>query len=153
MVSVAGSAKPAAGHNRIPAASDQNPKNARTRVRKELSDILYPGALTSRLKRYAAEPAPDGANLTTIRERTAHGTEKLNPNIVLTGKPPLARGLHISALLLAGMGGLFLCVWPCRSRNFHTAVLTTVTVRSSRNRSTISSSVVSGASASAPRMK
>src|SRR5713226_6224739 len=73
--------------------------------------------------------------------------------IVLAAEPTLARGLHIRARLLAGMGGLFLCVWPCRSRNFQTAVLTTVTARSSRNRSTISSSVVSGASASTPRMK
>src|SRR5207248_7785270 len=73
--------------------------------------------------------------------------------IVLAVDPILARGPYISALLLAGMGGLFLCVRPCRSRNFHTAVLTTVTPRSSRNRSTISSSVVSGAFASAPRMK
>jgi hypothetical protein len=40
-------------------------------VRFDLNDILYSGALTSRLKRYAAEPAPDGANLTAISERTA----------------------------------------------------------------------------------
>jgi hypothetical protein len=30
--------------------------------------------------------------------------------IVLALDPILARGLHISALLLAGMGSLFLCV-------------------------------------------
>jgi hypothetical protein len=42
---------------------------------------------------------------------------------VLDAEPILARGRYISALLLAGVGGLFLCVWPCRSRNLHTAVL------------------------------
>src|ERR1700681_3141319 len=76
MMSPDGSAKAASGHKRIPIANGRNPKHARTRIRRELSDILYPGALTSRLKRYAAEPAPDGANLTTISERTANGTEK-----------------------------------------------------------------------------
>src|SRR5262249_54991814 len=54
--------------------------------------------------------------------------------IILAVNPMLARCLHIGALLLAGMNSLFLCVWPCRSRNFHTAVLTMVTQRSSRNR-------------------
>src|ERR1700686_2426733 len=93
MVSVAGSAKPAAGHNRIPAAtSDQNPKSARTRLRRELSDILYPGALTSRLKRYAAEPAPDGANLTSISERTANGCENSARKLTAeTGRPVVRR--------------------------------------------------------------
>jgi hypothetical protein len=43
-------------------------KNARTAVRKDLTDILYSGALTSRLKRYAAKPAPDVANLPLIDE-------------------------------------------------------------------------------------
>jgi len=38
-------------------------ENARRHVRRELNDILYPGALTSRQKRYAAEPAPDRTNL------------------------------------------------------------------------------------------
>src|SRR6202048_2932285 len=72
MVSAEGSAKAATGHNRIPIANERNPKIARKRVRWELNDILYPGALTSRLKRYAAEPAPDSANLTSISERTAN---------------------------------------------------------------------------------
>jgi hypothetical protein len=45
-------------------------------MRKERTDILYPGALTSRQKRYAAEPAPDMANLTLIDERTANGAAK-----------------------------------------------------------------------------
>src|ERR1019366_1841077 len=73
MESADGSARTATGHNSIPAANDRNTKRARTKVRKELNDILYPGALTSRLKRYAAEPAPDGPNLTAISERTANG--------------------------------------------------------------------------------
>src|ERR1700738_3548810 len=75
MVSAEGSAKAATGHNRIPIANERNPKIARRRVRWELNDILYPGALTSRLKRYAAEPAPDRANLTSIDERTANEAE------------------------------------------------------------------------------
>src|ERR1700730_11436413 len=92
MVSIAGSAKPAAGHNRIPTANDRNPKNARTRLRRELSDILYPGALTSRLKRYAAEPAPDGANLTSISERTANGCENSARKLTAeTGRPIVRR--------------------------------------------------------------
>jgi hypothetical protein len=49
----------AAGANRIATAIARNPKSARARLRWELNDILYPGALTSRQKRYAAEPAPD----------------------------------------------------------------------------------------------
>src|ERR1700730_1544913 len=73
MVSSVGSEKAATGHNRIPIANERNPKIARKRGRWELNDILYPGALTSRLKRYAAEPAPDSANLTSISERTANG--------------------------------------------------------------------------------
>jgi hypothetical protein len=35
-------------------------------------DILYPGAFTSRQKRYAAVPAPDMAKVTLIDERTAN---------------------------------------------------------------------------------
>src|SRR5580698_11588207 len=76
MGSTGESAKATTGHNRIPTASDRNPKDARVRVRRELSDILYPGALTSRLKRYTAEPAPDPANLTSIHERTANGARE-----------------------------------------------------------------------------
>src|SRR4029453_18450901 len=76
MMSPNGSEKEATGHNRIPIAKERNPKQARTRIRRELNHILYPGALTSRLKRYAAEPTPDGANLTSIHERTENGTEK-----------------------------------------------------------------------------
>src|ERR1700694_2961533 len=85
MVSAEGSAKTATGHNRIPIANERNPKIARRRVRWELNDILYPGALTSRLKRYAAEPAPDRANLTSINERTANGAEKLARQLVRLG--------------------------------------------------------------------
>jgi hypothetical protein len=61
-------AKAVAGTRRSPIASDRNTKHARTAARKDLTDILYPGALTSRLKRYAAEPAPDVANLPLIDE-------------------------------------------------------------------------------------
>ena len=38
-------------------------------------------------------------------------------------KPSLACRLYIGTLLLAGMGGLFLCVMSRRSRNFQTAVV------------------------------
>ena len=40
-------------------------------------------------------------------------------------EPSLACGLYVGTLLLAGMSGLFLCVWSRRSRNFQTAVVTT----------------------------
>src|SRR6185437_1130372 len=76
MASAAGSARLAAGSNRT--ANNWNPNSARARRRRNLNDMFYPGALTSRLKRYAAEPAPDEAKLTLIRERTAN----------VAGKPP-----------------------------------------------------------------
>jgi hypothetical protein len=65
-----GSATAAIGHISIPAASAQNAE--RKEKRKDSGDILYPGTLTSRFKRYAAEPAPDEANLPSISERTAN---------------------------------------------------------------------------------
>src|ERR1700722_311439 len=77
MASSTGAARPAAGHNRIPIASDRNPESAHARIRKELNAILYPGTLTSRLKRYAAEPAPDRANLTSIHERSANAAVEI----------------------------------------------------------------------------
>src|SRR5580704_4098073 len=76
MASSTGAARQVAGHNRIPIASDRNPESAHARIRKELNDIRYPGTLTSRLKRYAAEPAPDRANLTPIHERTANAARE-----------------------------------------------------------------------------
>jgi hypothetical protein len=48
----------ATGNDMIPIAINRRPNDAHARLRKELNDILYPGTLTSRLKRYA-EPAPD----------------------------------------------------------------------------------------------
>src|ERR1700736_3505680 len=86
-----GAAKADAGTNRIPIASDRNRKYARTAMRKELTDILYPGALTSRQKRYAAEPAPDMANLTLIDERTANGLENPLHPIAGTDRPVARR--------------------------------------------------------------
>src|SRR4051794_16800093 len=74
-----GSANAATGHKRIPIAKARNPKQARTQVRRRLSDILYLGALTSRLERYAAEPAPDVANLTAISERSEKGSRETPP--------------------------------------------------------------------------
>src|ERR1700761_2302011 len=56
MASDAGSADTTAGHSN---AASANPNKGRVRLRKELNTILNPGALTSRQKRYAAEPAPD----------------------------------------------------------------------------------------------
>src|ERR1700737_2945426 len=75
MVSPVVPAKAVPGHNKIPTANDRNAKNARARVRLDLIDILYPGASTSRLKRYAAVPAPDMANLQSNDERTANRRE------------------------------------------------------------------------------
>src|SRR4051794_19865502 len=68
-----GAADAAAGARRIAIASEDNSEQARTAMRKEPSDILYPGTLTSRQKRYAAEPAPDMANLPLIDEGTGNG--------------------------------------------------------------------------------
>ena len=62
----------AIGHMCVAAASEWNAERARMEKRKDLDDIRYPGTLTSRLKRYAAEPAPDEANLPSISERTAN---------------------------------------------------------------------------------
>jgi hypothetical protein len=106
------------------------------------------GAATLAFQGPAAKPRHLRRKAAPIDEDQACGIK-----IMLAAEPILARSLYISALLLAGVGGLFLCVRLCRSRNFHTAVLTTITPRSSRNRATISSRVVSGASASARRTK
>jgi hypothetical protein len=59
------------GYDRTPIASDRNTKAAHVR-RMDQIDILYPGAFTSRQKRYAAVPAPDMAKVTLIDERTAN---------------------------------------------------------------------------------
>jgi hypothetical protein len=106
------------------------------------------GAATLAFGRPATEARHLRRKAALIDEDQAFGVK-----IVLAAEPILANGLHISARLLAGMGSLFLCVWPCRLSNFQTAVLTTVTPRSSFNRSTISSSVVLGAPPSTLRMK
>src|SRR5439155_19281250 len=53
-------------------ARERNPKRACARIRRNLNDILYPGASTRRQSRYAAEPAPDTVNLTTIHEQRAN---------------------------------------------------------------------------------
>ena len=39
----------------------ESEERATARLRRKLNDILYSGTLTSRQKRYAAEPAPDRA--------------------------------------------------------------------------------------------
>src|SRR4029453_13563923 len=95
-----GSAKAATGHIRIAIANVRNSKHARTRIRRELNHILYPGALTSRLKRYAAEPAPDGANLTSINERTANGTGKAGHRLPLVASAQAQSGLGIATAWL-----------------------------------------------------
>jgi hypothetical protein len=71
-----GAADAAAGARTIAIANKENSEQARTAMRKEPSDILYPGTLTSRQKRYAAEPVPDTANLPLIDEGTGNGAEK-----------------------------------------------------------------------------
>src|SRR5258708_14235141 len=99
MVSAASSATAATGHKRIPSANVGNPKDARMRLRRELNDILYPGALTGRLERSAAEPTPDTANLTAIRERIPNVPEKpattrLIPKLIAQLLAHLARTRH-----------------------------------------------------------
>src|SRR3954467_1677511 len=63
-----GAAKADAGTSRIAIVSERNREYARTAMRTTLPDILSPGTFKSRQKRYAAEPAPDMANLTLIDE-------------------------------------------------------------------------------------
>src|ERR1700694_2840893 len=100
MMSPDGSAKAASGHKRIPIANGRNPKHARTRIRRELNDILYPGALTSQLKQYAAEQAPDGANLTAISERTANGAEKAGHQLMPKRIGQLSANLRRDGLIV-----------------------------------------------------
>src|ERR1700687_3234244 len=100
MMSPDGSAKAASGHKRISIANGRNPKHARTRIRREPNDILYPGALTSRLKRYAAEPAPDGANLTSISERTANGSKKAGHQLMPKRIGQLSANLRRDGLIV-----------------------------------------------------
>src|SRR3954454_11716588 len=68
-----GAANADTGTSRTAIASDRNREYARTAMRKELTDILYPGTCTSRQKRYAAVPAPHMANVTPIDNATATG--------------------------------------------------------------------------------
>ena len=67
-------------------------------------------------------PAPQARHL---RRKAAFVDEDqaFGIKVGLALEPRLARRLHIGALLLAGVGSLFLCVCSCRSRNFQTAVL------------------------------
>jgi len=97
-------------------------------------------------------PAPQTGHL---RRKAAFVDEDqaFGIKIGLAFEPGLAGRLYIGAFLLTGVSRLFLCVCWCRSRNFQTAVRTTVTPRISAKRSTISSSVVSGACLSVPKMK
>src|SRR5512143_3876878 len=62
-----GSAKAAAGHSNTAATAARNARETLGR-RDTQNDILNPGTLTSRLKRYAAVTAPDAANLRSIGE-------------------------------------------------------------------------------------
>src|SRR6266478_3843911 len=104
MMSPDGWAKAAPGHNRIPIANKRNPKHARTRTRRELNDILYPGALTSRLNDTQRNRRPTGANLTSINERTANGTEKAGRRLLCQARkfaPP--RGIGSGAIRIGGL--------------------------------------------------
>src|SRR5215831_17597421 len=56
MAPATGSACAASGHDSAPIPITNR---ARARLRREHNNITYPGTLTSRQMRYAAEPAPD----------------------------------------------------------------------------------------------
>src|SRR5262249_47067051 len=71
-----GAAKVSTGHIKTPIARERNPKRAAARLRKVYA-ILSSGTLTSRHKRYAAEPAPDEANLTAMCEIFAKSAGKM----------------------------------------------------------------------------
>src|SRR3954471_22875063 len=71
-----GGAKASTGHNSSPNARERNPKRAEARLRKVYA-ILNSGTLTSRHKRYAAEPAPDPAKVTTMCEIIAKSAGKM----------------------------------------------------------------------------
>src|SRR5438128_745308 len=103
MRSGSGAARLTAGHSRIPATRKRNPKRAPARIRWNLNDILYPGASTSRQWRYAAEPAPDTVNLTTIHEQRANG-----PRNAARNPPPaclIARESPCDRASVAGENG------------------------------------------------
>src|SRR5436190_9530309 len=75
-----GAARPIAGHSTRPTTSERKPERATARLRRELNGILYSGTLTSRQKRYAAEPAPDRPNLTIMCEIIAKSRGKMLSN-------------------------------------------------------------------------
>src|SRR5215468_2115155 len=71
-----GAASASAGHIISPKPRERNPKRAKARLRIVYA-ILNSGTLTSRHKRYAAEPAPDEANLTAMCEIIAKSAGKM----------------------------------------------------------------------------
>src|SRR5438128_1124274 len=71
-----GAASASAGHIRSPKPRERNPKRAEARLRSVYA-ILYSGTLTSRHKRYAAEPAPDDAKVPTMCEIIAKSRGKM----------------------------------------------------------------------------
>ena len=61
------------------------------------------------------EPVERGPRLSSAYKDALawlYGTQRFGIKLGLVIEPSLACGLYIRALLLAGMRGLFLCVWP-----------------------------------------
>src|ERR1700730_5269580 len=73
-VSGRGPARTAVGQSRNPSASACNARRAIGDRKRD--DMFYSGTLTSRPKRYAAEPAPDGLTVTPTGKQTAKRTAK-----------------------------------------------------------------------------
>src|SRR5207244_5924602 len=113
-------ARQTAGHNRMAVARERNPKRACARIRRNLNDILYPGASTSRQWRYAAEPAPDTVNLTTIHEQRANRPRNgaRNPRPVCLIEALFAERIGQLSDDLAGERGLIVHAILVRQRAF-----------------------------------
>src|SRR3954468_20269056 len=80
LFAIVGAARPKAGHSKSPATRERRAERATTRLRRKLNPILSSGTLTSRQKRYAAEPAPDRPNLATMCEIIAKSCGKMLSN-------------------------------------------------------------------------
>src|SRR5712691_2579733 len=80
-----GAARLPAGHNRMAVARESNPKRARARIRWDLNDILYSGALRAGKSDTQRNRRPTGVNLKTINERSAKKTQigSRNPPLLL----------------------------------------------------------------------
>src|SRR4051794_5802755 len=91
MLSADGSAIAAIGQTRMPTAREKNLRDARARLRKELKDILYLGALTGRQKATQAGTRPDQSRRQFMNELQTWSLQTSQLRIDGTGKPAVRR--------------------------------------------------------------